>query len=282
MAQIATDEAVRNVVCTGADPEKIALVDNFCWPDPVQSASNPDGALKLRELVDTCEALAELVRTYEMPLISGKDSMKNDFNRGGVKISVLPTLLVTALGHVPDVSRALKPHARSGQKLFLLSAGAGDGQGSGQGGFSQDGGYFGVMFRDRPGLAQRKELRGFDPARTRKLYQCFHEAWKQGLIAAAHDVSEGGALFAAFEMTLLRRLGVQLKGEADDLAFWCSEDPGRILVAIAPEHEGSLRSCLQGFEMRELGAFDDSGTLSFGDGPSDALAPMRARYRGVL
>jgi phosphoribosylformylglycinamidine synthase II len=285
MAQIATDEAVRNVVCTGADPEKIALVDNFCWPDPVQSASNPDGALKLRELVDTCEALAELVRTYEMPLISGKDSMKNDYSRGGVKISVLPTLLVTALGHVPDVSRALKPHARSGQKLYLLTAGSGT-RLPDQGAGLRDDGYFGVIFRDRPGLAQRRALRGFDPARTRKLYQGFHEAWKRGLISAAHDVSEGGALFAAFEMTLLRRLGIQLKGEADDLAFWCSEDPGQILVAIAPEHEGSLRSCLQGFEMRELGAFDDSGTLGFiygqSGGPSQPLAPLRARYREVL
>jgi phosphoribosylformylglycinamidine (FGAM) synthase-like enzyme len=274
------------VVCTGADPEKIALVDNFCWPDPVESASNPDGAVKLRELVDTCEALAEVVRAYEMPLISGKDSMKNDFNRGGIKISVLPTLLVTALGHVPDVSRALKPHARSGQKLFLLRAGFGPGEGSAHRAGSPASGYFGVMFRDRPGLAQRKTLPGFDLVRTRMLYQAFHEAWKQGLISAAHDVSEGGVLFAAFEMTLLRRLGIQLKGEADDLAFWCSEDPGRILVAIAPEQEEVFLEQLQGFETVELGHFDDSGALGFihgrGKGPSQLLAPLRASFREAL
>jgi phosphoribosylformylglycinamidine synthase II len=272
MALMAVDEAVRNVICTGADPDRVALVDNFCWPDPIESLANPDGAIKLHELVETCETLAQVVRSYEMPLISGKDSMKNDFYRNGVKISVLPTLLVTALAHMPDVSRALKPHARVGEKLFLLG-----GEGAP--------GYFGVSFLGREGFPHRKTP-VYDPDQTRRLYQRFHEAWKKGLLSAAHDVSEGGSLFAAFEMTMLRGLGLKLHASSEDLAFLCSEDPGRILVAVAPEKEEAFRSHFEGFDIgpRELGVFDDSGTLQFASGGSSQfeLAPLIETYRRVL
>jgi phosphoribosylformylglycinamidine synthase len=272
MALMAVDEAVRNVICTGADPDRVALVDNFCWPDPVESPTNPDGAIKLHELLETCETLAQVVRSYGMPLISGKDSMKNDFYRDGVKISVLPTLLVTALAHVPDVSRALKPHARAGEKLFLL-------------GGADAPGYFGVSFPGRKGLSLRKTP-VYDPEQSRKLYQLFHEAWQKGLLSAAHDVSEGGPLFAAFEMTMLRGLGLKLQASSGDLAFLCSEDPGRILVAVARESEAAFHIHFAGVDHapRELGVFDDSGSLQFSGGPAASfdLAPLIATYRRVL
>ncbi|TAL53452.1 MAG: hypothetical protein EPN86_04400, partial [Nanoarchaeota archaeon] len=79
MAQCALDEAVRNAICVGADPKSIVVLDNFCWPDPVQSASNPDGRQKLGRLVQACKGLKDAAVAYQTPFISGKDSMKNDF-----------------------------------------------------------------------------------------------------------------------------------------------------------------------------------------------------------
>ncbi|MCR9205694.1 MAG: AIR synthase related protein, partial [Halobacteriovoraceae bacterium] len=104
MAKLSVDEAVRNLISSGTNPDKICLLDNFCWPDPVATEKNPQGKEKLGQLVDTCKGLYEICKTYKAPLVSGKDSMKNDFrgkNRGGedLVISIKPTLLVTGMGH---------------------------------------------------------------------------------------------------------------------------------------------------------------------------------------
>src|SRR5262249_47237946 len=102
-AELALDEALRNAVVAGMDPAHAALVDNFCWPDPLPGPHNPDAEEKLGAVVVTCKRIYEGAVELRMPFISGKDSMKNDYRMGDVKISVPPTLLVTAMGKVHDV-----------------------------------------------------------------------------------------------------------------------------------------------------------------------------------
>ena len=87
------DEAVRNIVAVGADPDHMAGLDNFCWCDPVQSEKTPDGEYKLAQLVRANEALYDITTVYRIPCISGKDSMKNDYHIGDTKISIPPTVL---------------------------------------------------------------------------------------------------------------------------------------------------------------------------------------------
>src|SRR5690606_23331342 len=86
MAAASVDEAVRNAVATGGEPGKLAALDNFCWPDPVESPETPDGQYKMAQLVRANKALYAICTTYGLPLISGKDSMKNDYGRGPTKI----------------------------------------------------------------------------------------------------------------------------------------------------------------------------------------------------
>jgi phosphoribosylformylglycinamidine synthase len=121
MAAAVCDLAVRRQLAAGARLDRIAALDNFCWPDPVESEHTPDGAYKLAQLVRACRGLHDTARAYGTPLISGKDSMKNDSTMGGVKISVPPTLLVSAIGRVDDVRDAitLDPKA-AGDVVFLL------------------------------------------------------------------------------------------------------------------------------------------------------------------
>ena len=121
MATSVVDEAVRRQLCAGARLDRIALLDNFCWPDPVESKETPDGAYKLAQLVRACRGLYEACRAYGTPLISGKDSMKNESTKGGVKIAVPPTLLVSALGRIDDVRDAitLEPKA-AGDVVYVL------------------------------------------------------------------------------------------------------------------------------------------------------------------
>ncbi len=134
MALFAVDEAVRNVVTAGGDPDTLCLLDNFCWPDPVASAKNPEGAYKLGSWC----AHARVSMTFAKPMArrwsSGKDSMKNDFRgkdaRGSdINISCLPTLMITAMAKVemgtstgsafrsagrPDLPARRKNRARAG------------------------------------------------------------------------------------------------------------------------------------------------------------------------
>ena len=73
------DEALRSLVCTGADPKTTLGLDNFCWPDPVKTSKNPDGDYKMAQLVRSNQALRDMALATNIPCISGKDSMKNDY-----------------------------------------------------------------------------------------------------------------------------------------------------------------------------------------------------------
>ena len=103
MAAASIDEAVRNAVCAGVDVDKMAGLDNFCWPDPIESEKTPDGKFKLAQLVRANRELERVCRAYRLPCVSGKDSMKNDYGKGENKISIPPTLLFSLFGDHPDV-----------------------------------------------------------------------------------------------------------------------------------------------------------------------------------
>jgi phosphoribosylformylglycinamidine synthase len=123
MALAAVDEAYRAHIALGGDPELAVALDNFCWPDPVESPSNPDGSYKMAQLVRACEALREACLAYGLPLVSGKDSMKNDAFAGGRRISVEPTLLVTLVGVIDDVRKASSTDFLApGDLLYVVGA----------------------------------------------------------------------------------------------------------------------------------------------------------------
>ena len=121
MVACAIDEAIRNNVAVGGNPDRIAGLDNFCWPDPVQSEKTPDGEYKLAQLVRANQALYDYCKAFGVPLISGKDSMKNDYLIGGTKISIPPTVLISALGKIDDVRKAVTMDAkRPGDLVYIL------------------------------------------------------------------------------------------------------------------------------------------------------------------
>ena len=104
MAANAIDEAIRNVIAVGGRLGHVAGLDNFCWPDPVLSPGTPDGPYKLAQLVRANQALYDCCTAYGVPCISGKDSMKNDYHVGDVKIFRAANAAV--LGHCPHAGRA--------------------------------------------------------------------------------------------------------------------------------------------------------------------------------
>src|SRR5262249_25672309 len=116
MAAAAIDEAVRNVVAVGADPARIALLDNFCWGN----TARPE---VLGSLVRAAEACRDVALAYNMPFISGKDSLNNEYHAGDRHMVIPPTLLISALGRVPDVRRCVTMDLKEpGNLLFLVGA----------------------------------------------------------------------------------------------------------------------------------------------------------------
>jgi phosphoribosylformylglycinamidine synthase len=263
MAQAAVDEAIRNVLCVGAEfgrPESVvALVDNFCWPDP---ASDPG---KAAALVRACYGLKTAAIALGAPLVSGKDSMKNDFRgrREGreVLISVPPTLLMTAVARVPDVR-----HARTadfmgqGDAIFLL-------------GGSQLGLLGSELYRlrseggEEPALG-RTRLAEPDWMEANRIYGWIGGAQgeEQGRLRSLHDVSEGGLLVAVAESMLARGVGatIQLPGTPGDPELWelCFGEGFHGFVASVAENDVAKVEA----EWRGLGIpFARLGTVSGGD-----------------
>ena len=115
------DEAIRNAVAVGGDPDALAGVDNFCWCDPVWSEANAEGRYKLAQLVRACWALRQFSLAFGLPCISGKDSMKNDYLGGGERISIPPTVLFSVIGVIRNVTAAQSSDfKREGDFIYLL------------------------------------------------------------------------------------------------------------------------------------------------------------------
>lgn len=205
MAQAAVDEAIRNVLCVGAEfgsPESVvALVDNFCWPDPV---GDP---LKTAWLVRACYGLREAALALQAPLVSGKDSMKNDFRgkRAGkpVTISVPPTLLMTAVAKVRDARRARTADFKAaGDFIYVLG-----GNGLGLRGSEYEAAYQGKL----PAAGARFGEPNWKEAMRIYSWLGGSTGKEQRKIRSLHDVSEGGLLTSLAESMLARGLGAQIE-----------------------------------------------------------------------
>ncbi len=201
MAQRAVDESVRNLVATGADPDKMALVDNFCWPDPTPKKSNPDAEHKMAQLVRACAGIYDAALAYRAPLVSGKDSMKNDFigkvkSGETVKISVPPTLLMTAIGQVPDARKTVNGFfANSGDHIYLL----------GQPTKSLIGSVFAQEYDTISSYPEYPDL-----GKNRDLYRLVFGAIQHDLLNSCHDISEGGLMSALAECCFGNQLGLEV------------------------------------------------------------------------
>ncbi len=171
MAVASIDEAIRNAVAVGADPERLAILDNFCWP-------SVDDEQTMGALVRACEACRDAALAYGVPFISGKDSLHNQFtNQETGQVTRIPnTLLISAIGVIDDVARCVTMDLkRPGNAVYLI----------------------------RPGGDSLAEL----PA----VHRALARAIAQGLVQSCHDLSDGGLPIAAAEMCIASGLGMEIR-----------------------------------------------------------------------
>jgi phosphoribosylformylglycinamidine synthase len=246
MAACAIDEAVRNAVAVGASLDRMAGLDNFCWCDPVRSEKTPDGEYKLAQLVRANEALYAITTAYGVPCISGKDSMKNDYQIGEIRISIPPTLLFSTLAKMEDVRKAVTMDAkRPGDIVYVL------GRTYRELGGSEWYALHGAIGNGVPQVHT-------ETAKT--LYQALGRAIQAGLVASCHDCSDGGLGVALAETAFAGGLGLTVDlrtvpaegiGRDDELLF--SESQSRFVVTIRPNAREAFEVALSGSAFARIG-----------------------------
>ena len=174
-------------MAVGADPDRIALLDNFCW-------GNTERPETLGSLVRAAQGCHDLALAYGTPFISGKDSLNNEYTHEGTSLAIPPTLLISAMGQVPDVRRCVTMDLKEAGNLLLLvgmtrielgGSHWADGRGTGR----------------RPGPAGRPRARPVDSSARSTPRSA------AGLVRGCHDLSEGGLAVALAEMALAGGLG---------------------------------------------------------------------------
>ena len=248
MAWSVIDEAIRNAVAVGADPRRIAILDNFCWGDPTRPET-------LGSLLEAARGCHDAALFYGTPFISGKDSLNNEYlGADGKRHAIPPTLLISAIGLIDDVRSAVTSDLKAaGHHLFLIGETRAEMAGAHVwkvvGGAREEGGESGAV----PGPVEGA------PA----LYQALHDAIAQGLVASCHDLSEGGLAVAAAEMCIGGRLGLALTlPDGEPFVQLFSESNGRLLVEVAPTHVEAFVARFAGLPATRLGLVTDSGRLT--------------------
>ena len=245
MAASAIDEAVRNCIAVGADPDRIAILDNFCW-------GNTERPETLGSLVRAALGCRDVALAFGTPFISGKDSLNNEFSyqdRSGQRktVAIPASLLISALGQMPRVSQAVTMDLKeAGNRLFLV-------------GSTQEelgGSHFHLVNGLPGGRVPRVDL-----ARAPKIFRAVASAIAKGLVRSCHDLSEGGLAAAVAEMAFSGNLGADLdlrvmgahSGLEHDAVLLFSESNTRFVAEVAPADVETFRGLFAGLPLAELG-----------------------------
>jgi phosphoribosylformylglycinamidine synthase len=282
MAASAIDEAVRNCVAVGANPRRIALLDNFCWG----STDRPE---MLGALVRAALACRDVAIELGTPFISGKDSLHNQFTYRDAQgarqtISIPHTLLISALGQLDDATRAVTmDFKRPGHAIFLV-------------GLTDD--HLGGSHFDLVSGLGGGPVPTVDASAARRTFAAVHGAIAAGMVRACHDLSEGGLAAALAEMSIAGLWGAQVEldrlpgaaalvgGQRGIAARLFSESSTRFLMEVPPDKEAQLRETLAGLPIERIGQVTDAPQLVIIDRGREIVRAdvelLRERWRTPL
>lgn len=265
MAAAAIDTAVRNAIAAGASRDYLAILDNFCW----SSSEMPE---RLYELKMAAKACYDIAVAYGTPYISGKDSMFNDF-RGfsaegkPVHIAALPTLLVSAIGVMPDVRTAMTIDFKAdGDAVYVVGE-----------------------TRDELGASEYADAGAVpvvDARRNAALYDAVAKAIRKGLVASAIGVGRGGLAVALAKSAVAGQRGASvdlsaIPGSASrEEARLFSESQGRFVISIRKGKEGEFEKGLKGAAFARIGEVG-GGSLKIGT-MSPTLSALTDAYRSFF
>ncbi len=244
MSAGAFDEAVRQIIAVGGELPNMrrnddifwTVNDNFSVPDSFyHPENNPDGKEKLAKLVQMNEALYDMATFFDIPMTSGKDSMKNDFKREGVKISVPPTIVYSMVAKIRDVRRTLTSDFKAEGDLIYQVGKTYDELGASE--FYK---LFDELGANVPKVRKQE---------AKDTYLKMMQANKENLLVSAHDISNGGMAVALSECLIGTDFGADISlDELGDLplnAKLFSESHSRFVVSVAPENREKFEEIMQ-------------------------------------
>jgi len=262
MAASAVDEAIRNNIAVGG--RRIALLDNFSWGNP----EKPD---RVAGLVRAARACYDCAKAFETPFISGKDSLYNESTLG----TVPPTLLISAVGMVPDVRKAVSMDAKkAGNHVYLLGET-----------HAELGGSHYLKVRGLKGGRPPS----VDAEKAKELFDSLTKAMDGGLVKACHDLSEGGLGVCAAEMAFAGDVGMEIdlkkvptnsEMRQDWVLF--SESNSRFLVEVRKKDLGVFEKVMEGNVLARIGRTIPERRLEIGKVVSAELEELKERWQEPL
>ena len=266
MAAASIDTAVRNAIAAGASLDYLAILDNFCW-------SNSTDPQRLYELKRAAQACYDVAVAYGTPYISGKDSMFNDF-RGftatgePIHIAALPTLLISAIGVIPDVRKTVTLDLKQPGDLVYVIGETNDELGASE--------YFmmlsekyghGASIHQNTNYLIGNNVPNVHAARNMRAYEALEKAIQKGLVASASSVGRGGLAVAIAKTAIAGKLGIKadlrklVGNAAQDDAKLFSESQGRLLVSVNPKLKREFEKLYQGLTLICVGHVTKKETL---------------------
>lgn len=260
MAAAAIDEAFRNCVAVGADPARIAILDNFCW-------GNTERAETLGSLVRAALACHDVAIALNSPFVSGKDSLNNEFSyeHDGQQetISIPASLLITALGQVSNVEQCVTMDLKEPGNVLLLVGETKDELG---------GSHFNLVTGNDSGVVPKLDLE-----QAPKIFTALHEVITSGTVRSCHDLSEGGLAVAVAEMAFAGGLGADLQlscsGNEATIALF-SESNTRFIIEVPENRVSDVHSTFTQHGLTppvRLGAVVTTQMLTIQDENGDVL-----------
>jgi phosphoribosylformylglycinamidine (FGAM) synthase-like enzyme len=215
---MAVAEAARNIVASGGLPLGITDCLNF---------GNPEKPEQFYDLDEAAQGISRACQLFNTPVISGNVSLNNESN--GEPIYPTPMIgMVGLIKHLRDVTT--QDFKRAGDRVYVV----------------------GATHADFNGSECQKMLTGqvsgnlfdFDLATEHHHQKLVLEAIQAGLVASAHDVSEGGLITTIAESCFGGDLGVTLTSQLPAVQFF-AETQSRFVVSVAPEHQAAFEALMQ-------------------------------------
>ncbi len=253
MALHSVDEAVRNMLCVGAEISRTAILDNFC-------AASPCDPEVMGDLVLAAEGCHDAAVGYGAPFISGKDSFYNQAKDADGKEYPIPlSLLISATAPVEDIRKAITMNFKeAGDPVYLSGVNA---RGMG-----------GSVYNDMA-RCENNFISPLDIKAAVKLYTALLKAIKGGCVAAAHDVSQGGLAVTLAEMAFSGGFGaeIDLSAAARDkgltpLELLFGEAPARLALEVVKGKEVEFLKLVKGLPVSEVGCVAEQPVLDVKDG----------------
>jgi phosphoribosylformylglycinamidine synthase len=259
-------EAYRNIAVTGAEPRAVTNCLNFGSPE------NPEVMWQFKQAT---AGLADACLELGIPVTGGNVSF---YNQSG-DIAIYPTPVVGVLGVIDNVARRIPSGWQDdGNNIYLL----------------------GTTYDELDGSAWAKDLYDHlggkppkvDLQKEKQLADLLHGAAIQGLIASAHDVSEGGIGVAIVESALRFNVGARIwlgelleRDELDLTAALFSESQARVIVSVGREDDVKFQALCEarGVPVLRIGVTDKaSGTIEIKDLASFNLNEVRENWVKTL